>query len=170
MAEPSKALRRYGRNVRIQREPLMTREELSDATGIDLAIIRDIELARYSADVEMILKIAHALDHFASDFFDFDQGPRPEPSAPAFGKLIRKLRRERGVGQDQFAQEAGINRSHVSLIELGKRNVELETIVKLARGLELTPAELLRKLPRPERRGERLRRERKVREVLERPL
>jgi transcriptional regulator with XRE-family HTH domain len=60
-----------------------------------------------------------------------------------FGQFICAQRRERGLPQDAFAKLAGLHRTHISLIERGKRDPGLETIVQLARALDMKPADLL---------------------------
>jgi transcriptional regulator with XRE-family HTH domain len=55
----------------------------------------------------------------------------------AFGDAVRRLRADRGFSQEDFAAHAGISRTYMSEIERGVTNVSLDTIDKLARGLEL---------------------------------
>ena len=45
--------------------------------------------------------------------------------------------------QEELAHEAGITTSYASHVERGKQVASLTVIVKLARALEITPAELL---------------------------
>lgn len=61
-------------------------------------------------------------------------------------QFAARLRRERacaGLSQDALAAKCHMHRTEISLIERGKRSPVLETIVLLARGLELSPGELL---------------------------
>lgn len=62
----------------------------------------------------------------------------------AFGERLRELRQERGwSSQEAFAHSIGVDRTYMSGLERGRRNPTLDIIVKLAHGLEVTPAELL---------------------------
>jgi transcriptional regulator with XRE-family HTH domain len=61
----------------------------------------------------------------------------------AFGLALRDARRQRNVSQDQFAEATGLHRTHISLIERGLREPNLDTLVKLSRGLGVTPAEMI---------------------------
>jgi transcriptional regulator with XRE-family HTH domain len=61
-----------------------------------------------------------------------------------FGDHLKRWRRQNSVSQEALARIAGLHRTEISLIERGMRNVTLETIVKLAHGLDVTPSELLR--------------------------
>jgi transcriptional regulator with XRE-family HTH domain len=63
-----------------------------------------------------------------------------------FGKVVRDRRTKAGVGQEAFADKAGLHRTHLSLIERGKRNPTLEVIKKLASALETTMASLMEEL------------------------
>ena len=53
---------------------------------------------------------------------------------------LRRLRRERGLSQEQFALEHGIDRTYVSGVERGERNPTLVNVSRLAGalGVELT--------------------------------
>lgn len=61
-----------------------------------------------------------------------------------FGRRVRQLRKEKGVSQEAFAHEIQIDRSYFGSIERGERNVSLDNICLIARGLGVAPAELLR--------------------------
>lgn len=62
----------------------------------------------------------------------------------AFGEHLRDLRRDHGwASQEAFAHHVGLDRTYVSGLERGSRNPTLDVIVKLARGLNVRPAELL---------------------------
>ena len=60
-----------------------------------------------------------------------------------FGEKLRKLRKERGISQEELGGRAGLHRTYVSSVERGERNVSLETIDKLARGLGLPMGDLM---------------------------
>jgi transcriptional regulator with XRE-family HTH domain len=66
-----------------------------------------------------------------------------EALAERFGKLVRRLREERGFSQEGFAFRVGLHRTYVGDIERGEKNVTLVTANKLVRGLDLTLADLL---------------------------
>jgi len=60
-----------------------------------------------------------------------------------FGKTLREARERAGMSQDDFGRATGIHRTHISLLERDIREPRLDTLVRLSRGLNLTPAELL---------------------------
>lgn len=61
----------------------------------------------------------------------------------AFGEIVRNLRKERGMSQETFAFECGLNRQFISLLELNQQAPSIDTIYKIAAGLELKGSELL---------------------------
>ncbi len=60
-----------------------------------------------------------------------------------FGMLVKARREALGLSQEALAAEAGLHRTAISLIEKAKRSSTLETVEKLARALEVEPAELI---------------------------
>lgn len=60
-----------------------------------------------------------------------------------FGKNLRALRLKKGITQEILAEDAGIGKNQVGLIERGEINVTISTIKKLAKQLEVHPKELL---------------------------
>jgi len=67
----------------------------------------------------------------------------PAPELVAFGRVLRRARRERDLSQEALAQRAGLAPKHVSEIERGNREPRLTTITRLAGGLGLGGGELL---------------------------
>lgn len=59
------------------------------------------------------------------------------------GNGIRALREELGLSQEALADAAGIDRSHMSRIERGKRNVSFLNICRIAEALDRKPSDLL---------------------------
>jgi len=60
----------------------------------------------------------------------------------AFGKRVRELREAKGLSQEQFADKCGLDRTYISGIERGRRNVSLQNIEILAKALGVMIAEL----------------------------
>jgi DNA-binding XRE family transcriptional regulator len=50
---------------------------------------------------------------------------------------FREAREEKGITQEELAQKAKINRTTLSKIESGLRNATLDTLVRIARALDL---------------------------------
>ena len=63
--------------------------------------------------------------------------------AQAFGAAVRALRTEQGVAQETLANLAGIERSHMGKIERGEHMPTLAIILKIARALGCSSADLM---------------------------
>lgn len=64
----------------------------------------------------------------------------------AFGAQVRKARREQGLSQYNLAHRMDIHPTAIGRIERGYREPRLATILRLARGLDVTPGTLLDEL------------------------
>jgi len=61
-----------------------------------------------------------------------------------FGRAVRTLRESMGVSQEAFAVKAGIHRTYVSSIELGKVQVSIAIAEQLSKALEMPLSKLWR--------------------------
>jgi transcriptional regulator with XRE-family HTH domain len=59
-----------------------------------------------------------------------------------FGKQIEKLRTEQKLSYRQLAQRCDVDFSNISKIEKGEINIQLSTVLELAKGLSITLKEL----------------------------
>jgi transcriptional regulator with XRE-family HTH domain len=66
------------------------------------------------------------------------------PLRDILAKNMRRLRAERKLSQEALAYECGINRSYLSGVERSERNVSLDNIARIAKGLHVEPWKLLR--------------------------
>lgn len=57
---------------------------------------------------------------------------------------MRRRRAVLGLSQEGLALECGINRTYLSAIERSERNVSIDNIARIAKGLEVEPWQLLR--------------------------
>lgn len=64
----------------------------------------------------------------------------------AFGMILKDLRANRGLSQQELASEAQVDRACISLLESGKRHPTLFTLLALARALQTTASELVAKV------------------------
>lgn len=58
------------------------------------------------------------------------------------GNRIRELRTQTGLSQEKFAQKIGMDRTYFASVELGKRNISIKNIEKIAKGLDISLSEL----------------------------
>ena len=68
-----------------------------------------------------------------------------------FGERVRDLRQRLGISQEELAHRAALDRTYISSLERGHRNVALVNICRLAAALSVDPGELLSGLPTPTR-------------------
>lgn len=62
--------------------------------------------------------------------------------AKQLGERIKKLRKETGLSQEKFALKIDMDRTYFATVESGKRNISLQNIEKIAKGLNITISEL----------------------------
>ena len=60
------------------------------------------------------------------------------------GNRIRELRSRTGLSQEKFAQKIGMDRTYFASVELGKRNISIVNIEKIANGLDVTLSEFFK--------------------------
>jgi len=51
-----------------------------------------------------------------------------------------------GISQEEAAARAGIHRTYFADVERGARNIGLKNVVAIARGLNVTPSDLIKKI------------------------
>lgn len=61
-----------------------------------------------------------------------------------FAANLAKLRKAKGLSQEELAERAAIHAVAITYIETGKRVPMLSTIYKLAKGLNVEPYELFK--------------------------
>ena len=66
--------------------------------------------------------------------------------AVRFGQAVRKLRQAQKISQEELAERCGLHRTYISDIELGKRNVSLENIERIAAALERPLPDLFKEM------------------------
>ena len=57
------------------------------------------------------------------------------PLLKSLGSRIRRLRQQKGWSQEALADQAGVDRSYMSGIERGVRNVSVLSLAKIAKAL-----------------------------------
>ena len=58
------------------------------------------------------------------------------------GKRIRTLRTQQGLTQERLGLMVGLDRTYIIGIEKGRRNVSIDNLIKLSRGLGVSLQEL----------------------------
>lgn len=61
----------------------------------------------------------------------------------AVGRRLQQVRRERKLSQEALADLVGLHRAYMGHLEQGRRNFPIDTLYRLARALDVEPADLL---------------------------
>lgn len=57
------------------------------------------------------------------------------------GKRVKELRNNMGISQEELADLAGLDRTYITSVECGKRNISIVNVEKLANALKVTLSE-----------------------------
>jgi transcriptional regulator with XRE-family HTH domain len=68
---------------------------------------------------------------------------KSEPPDIIFGRVLRKLRREADKSQEKLALDANLERTFISMLELGQRKPTLKTLIALAKALDKPLSEIM---------------------------
>jgi transcriptional regulator with XRE-family HTH domain len=63
-----------------------------------------------------------------------------------FGEILRRLRTEKGLTQEQLATDCELDRTYISLLERGLRAPTLPTLFSIADALGVNPSTIVREL------------------------
>jgi transcriptional regulator with XRE-family HTH domain len=66
------------------------------------------------------------------------------PLRDVLAKNMRRLRAAQGLSQEALAHECGINRTYLSAVERSERNVSIDNIARIAKGLQVEAWKLLK--------------------------
>lgn len=53
------------------------------------------------------------------------------------GLTIRELRTKQNISQEKLAELVGVHRTYIGMIERGEKNITINTIEKIAKGLNI---------------------------------
>ncbi len=59
----------------------------------------------------------------------------------AVGKRVKELRNKIGISQEELADIAQLDRTYITSVERGKRNISIVNVEKLAKALQVSLAE-----------------------------
>jgi transcriptional regulator with XRE-family HTH domain len=63
--------------------------------------------------------------------------------AERFGENLARCRKRAGISQEELSARAGLHRTEIGMLERGARLPQLDTLIKLAGGLEVEPSALV---------------------------
>ena len=73
----------------------------------------------------------------------WDMATSPHPLLQSIGHTIRTFRLDRGLSQESLADRANIDRSYMSGIERGLRNISILNIARIAAALDVSIRDLV---------------------------
>lgn len=62
--------------------------------------------------------------------------------AIVFSSVLRELRQKKALSQEKLAFECGLDRSYISLLEMGRQLPSLKTMLALSHGLQVSFSKL----------------------------
>ncbi len=60
------------------------------------------------------------------------------------GQRIKELRTKQGLSQEEFAFKCDLDRTYITSLERGKRNISLENLEKIAKAFNMTLSEFFK--------------------------
>ncbi|RKN77175.1 XRE family transcriptional regulator [Paenibacillus ginsengarvi] len=60
------------------------------------------------------------------------------------GKTLKAIRIKQSLSQEDLAHECGVDRSYISMIEVGRNEPSVSKIFDLCRGLNIKPSEFIK--------------------------
>lgn len=63
-----------------------------------------------------------------------------------YGQAVRKVRLAQGISQEELADRCGLHRTYISDVELGKRNLSLENIERIAVSLNTSLSDFFKEV------------------------
>jgi transcriptional regulator with XRE-family HTH domain len=63
-----------------------------------------------------------------------------------FGNVLKQLRNDKGISQEELGFESGYHRTYISMLERGKKSPSLKTIFQLAKALDVNPSVIMDRL------------------------
>ncbi len=68
--------------------------------------------------------------------------PAKDPTLRKFGDNVRTRRETLDLSQEQLAERADLDRTYISGVERGVRNLSLNSVVRIAKALKISASEL----------------------------
>lgn len=63
-----------------------------------------------------------------------------------FGERVKYYRKSKGLSQEKLSEYCELHPTYIGQIERGEKNASLETIMRICKGLEISPENLFEKL------------------------
>jgi len=80
---------------------------------------------------------------FCGGVAEDDRKTRSNEVAQRFGDNLRRIRRRKGLSQDELAARASLHRTEIGMLENGQRVARITTMIQLAGAMGVDPTELI---------------------------
>ncbi|WP_454741338.1 helix-turn-helix domain-containing protein [Cupriavidus necator] len=127
-----------------------SQDDLGRRMGTDRTTVSRIERLAPNVALDKVRLVADALEVDATQLLETaDSDERALTRKPialtpeAVGGAVRRLREEQGLSQRELGDRVGLDRNHISRIELGSTNIALDTLEKIAAALGVSATDLL---------------------------
>lgn len=127
------------REFRLKRN--MSLQELARKAELSVSYLSEIERGKKQPSLEVVEKLAAALNISKNAFFDESVTRKRDTSS--VGDRIRILRQEKGISLSELAEKAGISATYLCQIEKGHALPSLSTLKAIAQALNTSLQELL---------------------------
>ncbi|KYO67299.1 helix-turn-helix domain-containing protein [Thermovenabulum gondwanense] len=117
-------------------------KELAEKTGLSVSYLSEIETGKKKPSLEVVQKLADALNVSVEAFFNTGEDSTPEKPL-SIGEKIHLLRQRKNLSLEKLAELAGISASYLCQIEKGNVLPSLSTLTGLTKFLDIKPEELL---------------------------
>jgi len=64
----------------------------------------------------------------------------------AFSQALKAIRTEKGLTQEQLAYGAKVHRTYIAFLEGARKQPSIDAVFKIAKGLDISPGELIVKV------------------------
>jgi len=132
LEDPGDEVMSFGEMLKSRREELdLTRAEVAETIGWPVTYLETVESGNKKVPEKFIRDLGKALQ-FPGVFFELS-------ASKAIGKKVKFFRSNRGLTQEELAEKSGLSTSLVSKIEREQVKPSLQTLVKLATALGVSP-------------------------------
>lgn len=134
----------------LRKKSNLTIEQLADKSDISTTYLSDLENGEQdNPTVRTLRKIASTFNVSVSYLIEGQERPRSNKN---FGKIVRRLRKKKGLNITQLAEQVEISRSYMSQIELGRiGSPTLDTALKISNALGVSIGQVVYENPRAEK-------------------
>ena len=122
---------KVGENIRkLRKEKGLTQQELADKCGLSKNGLWNYENENREPTIKTLENISKALNVTVNDLISGNV-------TTDIGYTIKKLRRRKGMTQEELANKSNISVRTIANYESGKRKPNLEMIIKICNGLNI---------------------------------